>query len=68
MSLLVQDEANILYGIKGGWTMRSKIVSSLLLGEAASPRMIMEKWIGNDEGSLTPRDSETLDRIEGHEL
>ena len=28
----------------------------------------MEKWIGNEEGSLTPRGRETLDSIQGHEL
>ena len=69
MSLLVQDESNILHGIKGGWTMRFEIVNGLLLGEAASSRMTMENWIGNEEeGSLIPRGKETYDRIQCHEL
>mgnify|MGYP006973826014 CR=1 FL=1 len=52
----------------GKWTLRSKIVNTLLLGEVASPRMAMEKWIGNKEGSLIPRGRETRDRIQGHKL
>ena len=35
MSLPLQDQANILHGIRGGWTMRSKIVNVVLLGEVA---------------------------------
>ena len=37
-------------------------------GEAVSPRRTMEKWIGNEEGSLIPRGRETPYRIQGHEL
>ena len=53
-----------------GWMdyMRSKIVNTLLLGEAASSRTTMEKWIGNEEGSLIPRGREPLYRIQGHKL
>ena len=46
----------------GRWTMRS------IIGEAASPRMRMDKWISNnEEGYLIQRGSETPDRIQGHE-
>ena len=69
MSFSIQDQANILYGIKSGWTMRSEIINTLLLNEAVNQRMTMEKWIGyKEEGSLIPRGRETLDKIEGHEL
>ena len=45
MSLPIQDQANILHGIRGGWTMRSEIINSLLLMEVANHRTKMEKWI-----------------------
>ena len=35
MSLRIQDQANILHGIRRGWTMRSKIINDLLLRETA---------------------------------
>ena len=50
MSLPIQDQANVLHGIRGGWTMRSKIKNVVLLREAANQRMTMEKWIGYEEG------------------
>ena len=69
MSLPIQDQANILHGIRGGWTMRSKIKNVVLLREAANQRMTMEKWIGyKEEGSLIPRGRGTPDRIEGSKL
>ena len=68
MLLLIQDQVDILHGIKGGWTMRSEIMNALLLWEVANQRTTTEKWIGNTEdGSLFPRGRETLD-IQGHEL
>ena len=61
----IQDQANILHGIRGRWTMRSEIMNALLLREVANQRMTMEKWIGyREEGSLIPRGRETLDMIE----
>ena len=69
MSLPIQDQANILHGIGGGWTMRTEIINALLLRETANQRTTMEKWIGyEEEGSLIPRGRETLDMIEGFEL
>ena len=69
MSLLIQDQANILHGIKGGWTMRCEIINTLMLREAANQSTTMEKWIGyEEEGSLISRGRETLDKIEGFEL
>ena len=69
MALPLQDQANILHGIKGGWTMTSEIMNSLLLREVSNQRMSTEKWIYNaEEGSLIPRGRETLDRIQSHEL
>ena len=69
MSLSLQDQANILHGIKGGWTMRSEIINTLLIKEVATQRTTMEKWIGyKEEGSLIPRGRGTSDRIEGFEL
>ena len=69
MSFAIQDQANILRGIRGGWTMRSEIINALLLREAANQRMIMEKWIGYEqEGSFISRGRETPDMIEGYEL
>ena len=69
MSLPIEDQANILYGIKGKWTMRSEITSTLLLREAANQMMTMPKLIGyEEEGSLIPRSRETLDIIKGFEL
>ena len=69
MSLPLQDQANILHGIKGGWTMRSEIINALLIRESATQRTTMEKWIGHEEeGSLILRGRETPDRIEGFEL
>ena len=35
VTMTLQDQANILHRIRGKWTMRSKIVNALLLGEAA---------------------------------
>ena len=69
MSPTIQDQANILHGIRGRWTMRSRIINALLLREAANERMTMEKWIGyEEEGSLIPRGRGTPDRIELSEL
>ena len=69
MSLPLQDQANILQGIRGGWTMRSEIINALLIREAAAQRTTIEKWIGyEEEGCLIPRGRGTLDRIEGSEL
>ena len=69
MSLPLQDQANILHGIRGRWTMRSEIMNALLLREVANKRTVTEKWIGyEEEGSLIPRGRETLDMIKGHEL
>ena len=49
--------------------MRSEIMNTLLLGEAANQRTTMEKWIGyEEEGSLIPRGREAPDRIQSHEL
>ena len=50
MPLPIQDQANILHGIRGGWTMRSEIINALMLREVANQRMKMEKWIGYEEG------------------
>ena len=36
MSLPIQDQANILHGIKGGWAMLSEIINALLIREAAN--------------------------------
>ena len=41
MSLSLQDQLNILHGIKGGWHIRFEIVNTLLLWEVASLRTIM---------------------------
>ena len=49
MSLPLHDQDNILHGIKGGWTMRSEIINALLIREAATQRMTMEKLIGYEE-------------------
>ena len=69
MSLPLHDQANILHGIRGGWTMRSEIINALLIGEADTQRTKMEKWIGyEEEGVLISRGRGTLDRIEGSEL
>ena len=69
MSLPLQDQANILHGIRGGWTMRSEIINALLHRGAVIQRTTMEKWIGYEEkGSLIPRGGETLDKIDGLEL
>ena len=68
MSLPLQDQANILHGIRGGWTMRSEIINALLIRETTTQRKRMEKWIGyEEEGSLVPRGRGTLDKIEGSE-
>ena len=51
-----QDEAKILHGIRGRWTMRYEIINALLLREVANQRTTIEKWIGyEEEGSLIPR-------------
>ena len=69
MSLPLQDQANILHGIRGGWTMRSEIINALLIRESTTQRMTMEKWIGHEEeGSLIPRGRGPPDRLEGSEL
>ena len=69
ISLPIQDQANILHGIRGGWTMRSKIKNVVLLREAANQSMTMEKWIGyKEEGSLIPRGRQSRKEIEGSEL
>ena len=69
MSLPIQDQANILHGIRGGWAMRSEIINALLIREAANQRTTIEKLIGyEEEGSLLPRGKETLDRIARSEL
>ena len=64
MSLPLQDQANILHGIKG-----SEIINTLLIREDATQRTIMEKWIGyEEEGSLLPRGRGPTNMIEGSEL
>ena len=69
MSLPLQDQANILHGIRGGWTMRSEIINALLIREAATQRTTMKKLIGyEEEGYLIPRGRGTPERIEGSEL
>ena len=69
MSLPIQDQANILHGIRGGKAMRYEIINALLIRESATQRMTMEKWIGyEEEGSLIPRGRETLDRIASSKL
>ena len=45
MSLPLQDQANILQGIRGGWTMRSEIINALLIRDIAIQRTTMDKWI-----------------------
>ena len=62
MSLPIQDQANILNGIRGGWTMRSEIINALMLNQ----RMTMEKWICYEEEIFfIPRVRETSDKVEG---
>ena len=70
MSLPLQDQANILHGIRDGWTsMRSEIMNALLLGEVANQATKTETWIGDEEeGILIPRGRETSDKIQGHEM
>ena len=69
MSLPLQDQANILHGIKGGWIMRAEIINALLIREASTQRKTMEKWIGyKEEGSLIPRGRQSRKEIEGSEL
>ena len=69
MSLPIQDQANILHGIRCGWTMRSKIINVLMLRELANQRTIMEKWIGyEEEGFFIPRVRESPDKVKGSEL
>ena len=51
-TLPIQDQANILHGIRGRWTMRSEIMNALLLREVANLRTIMQKWIGYEEEAL----------------
>ena len=69
MSLPIQDQANLLHGIRGGWTVTSEMINALFLREVANQRNKMEKWIGyEEEGSLSPRGRETPDMIECHEL
>ena len=68
MSLPIQDQANILHGIRGGWAKRSEIINTLLIREAAHQRTTIMECIGyKEEGSLLRRDMETPDRIEGLE-
>ena len=52
MALPIQDQVNILHGIRGVWTMRSEIINALWLREVANQREIME------EGSFIPRGRE----------
>ena len=68
MSFSIHDQANILNGIRGGWTMRSEIINALFLRETANQRTIIGKWIGFEEGFLIPRGRDPLDKIEGHEM
>ena len=69
VSLPLQDQANILHGIRGGWTMRSEIINALMLREAVNQSTTMEKWIGYEEdGFLIPRVRETSDKVEGSKL
>ena len=69
MSLPIQDQANILRGIRGGWAMRFGIINAILIREAANQRTTLEKWIGyEEEGSLIPKGRDTPDKIEGCEL
>ena len=69
MSLPLHDQANILHGVRGGWTMRLEIINALMIRDATTQRKKMEKWIGHEEeGYLIPRCRGTLDKIEGFEL
>ena len=68
MSLPIQDQVNILYGIRDGWTMGYERINAILLREVANKRKIIEKWIGYEEGSLIPKSRETPDKIEGSEV
>ena len=36
MSLPIQDQANILHAIRGGWTVRFEIIKALLLREVVN--------------------------------
>ena len=47
---------------------KKTVVNALVLGKVACSRTTMEKWIGNEEGSLIPRGRETPYRIQGHKL
>ena len=68
MSLPIQEQAKIIHGIMGKWTIISKIMNALLLRESANQQTTMEKWIGyRKEGSLIPRGRGTPDRIKGQE-
>ena len=49
--------------------MRCEIINVVLIREAGTQRMTMEKWIGHEEeGSVIPRCRGTPDRLEGSEL
>ena len=48
--------------------MRCEIINVVLIREAGTQRMTMEKLIGYEEDSLISRGRETPDRIEGSEL
>ena len=75
MSLPVQDQANMLHGIRDNWTMSSEIINALMLRETANQRTTMERWIvlgnwslrmGNDklgEGNRTGWIRKESDRI-----
>ena len=58
MSLTIQDQSNILQGIRGRLTMRFEIINALFLREV----------VNHKEGSLNPRGRETLDKIASSEL
>ena len=69
MSLPLHDQANILHGVRGGWTTRLEIINGLMIRDATTQRTTMEKWIGHEEeGYLIPKCRGTPDRIEGSEL
>ena len=59
---MIKPTYSIALGVDELWDL--KIVNALLLGEAASARIAIGKWIGNkDEGFFI-----TLDKILDHKL
>ena len=49
MSLPIQDEANILHGIRGMCTMVFEISNALLIREISNQRTTIDMWIGYKE-------------------